>query len=284
MARAGLTFTSGAAFGAWMEDEYLSALTIADLAPEPSAATPDVVRFTWWHDAPGTRTPFRLVARGVRRWALEGARDGQEITVLPFDAGAPGVELAMEVPGRLVLACDALTITRGRSVKKALPRRPFTDYAHFSVAGAASVDAGVLCAALSDEPSATLGGAGDLAMGPHTLRVDGRTIANVFCNPAPRWLSIARADATDAEWHRCQALLPGTSAGPRSRRRGSSSAPQPSGSPSSSRPGRANFRPCSGARRWSWRAPRATAEKPRRWPDPGVRRAVRRRGHDERAR
>ncbi|MFN7135643.1 MAG: hypothetical protein ACK4N5_26460, partial [Myxococcales bacterium] len=173
-------FEDTASVLAWMEDEYLSALTIADLAPVPVAegGAPDAVTFTWWLDAPGARTPYRVEASGVREWRLLGELGRGEIFMPPPEPGLSPIVLVMEVPGRLTLACTRLRIEKGREVKKPHTARPFTDYAYYTLDGAGRPTPALLARALSDAPAAALRRSGSavvaLTMGPHTLELDGR--------------------------------------------------------------------------------------------------------------
>lgn len=198
---------------AWMEREYLSELTLGDLEPSPGPRPPQSIRFTWWLHAGGARTPYRLEARGVDRWSLEGELDEQAISIAPLSGGTTPIALEMVAGGRLTLACRTLRVARGRPVREARAARPFTDYAYFTLDGVGEPSPGALARGLSDAPGVTLRARGEpvtgaLVEGGMDVALGSRVVAAVFF--ARRrdggWLSIARKDASDDEWHRCQAL------------------------------------------------------------------------------
>jgi hypothetical protein len=203
-----LDLSSAAELAAWMEREYLSEITLDELEPSPGTAT-DRVRFEWTLHAGGPRTPYRIEARGVTRWSIAGERDAHAIGILPPRTVNDAIELVMEVPGRLTLVCTGLTITRGRRRKNERAPRPFTDYAYFTAIGLGALDAEPLRRALSDEITAELASIDALRTGgPLALRIGTRVICTLHWAPTREhgWLSVARRDASDAEWHRCQAL------------------------------------------------------------------------------
>jgi hypothetical protein len=216
-------FTSTRDLVAFMEDEYLSEITLDDLAPLPSDGTPEEVRFTWWlHGVgDGKRVPYRVRARGVTTFRLDGTRDGRAISVLPPDE-APGVHVVMEVPGRLELACAAVEIARGRA-EGAPVRRAFTDYAYFTARGERRVSIADVLEALGVPPGARVSFAGAALsdeqrcalvdaprLGPMEILVSGAPSLSVFWTLAPGAtgfsLSVSRGAASGEAWRRAQHL------------------------------------------------------------------------------
>lgn len=205
---------------AWMENEYLSELTLEGLDPAPAeGVTPPAVRFSWALHGTGAGrvVPYAVVAEGVRAWMLDGPRDDAAISVTANEG--PGVRLVFGVPGTLTLECDRLTVTRGRTRKKPPPPRPHTDYAYFVVTSERAATVGDVLAALGApegvevvsplpvDPDARI-----VPRGPGTfeLREGGRAWIKVYnmtaANVAGFSLSVSRAGATDAEWRRAQDL------------------------------------------------------------------------------
>lgn len=207
-----LAFTDLATLITWMDDDGLTQVHLADVAPRPGPRLPRVVRFTWWQHDPGARRPYRVTARGVTAWSLDGELGDGELSIAPpTGAERAPIELVMHAPGRLVLACASLQVRRGRPVPVVAPARPATAYAYLTLDGVGVPTAAALVRALTDAPTATLGGAAPTAAplpsGRHALQHGDRVLARVVyvAARADGWLSIARADATDDEWRRCQA-------------------------------------------------------------------------------
>lgn len=211
-----VVLTSTESLIAFAEREYLSALTLHAAKPKPAAAgktgrPPRTVQFTWRLDTPGAVVPYKVVAEGVRRWSLDGAHDDGELSWTADPAADAPIAIVMEVPGQLRLACERMTITRGRPTRKKQAVRPLSAYTYVTVDGVGTPSLDVLTRALSDEPDVALftGAApatDPLASGAHILRRESREVARVFFSAARAggWLSIGRGDgATDDEWRRC---------------------------------------------------------------------------------
>lgn len=209
---------------AWLEAEAMNEVTLEDVEPSLSAesrgAPPTSVRFTWVLHGTGVgrEVPYEVVAEGVQAFALEGDRDEHAISIVAGEM--PGVHLVFEVPGRLTLRCQRLSITRRRARKKAVPERRHTDYAYFVVAGLRGISVADVIDALDAPPGA------ELVLQPPSVvptdsirprspavvevRVDGRSwvkVYNMNARGEPGYsLSVSRQAATDDEWRRAQDL------------------------------------------------------------------------------
>jgi hypothetical protein len=213
------TFSSTRDLVTWMQEEYLSEIALDDMDPMPAhdeEQPPADVCFTWWLRGGGRRVPYRVTARGVRRWFLDGELGDGAVSIPPPNDPAPGVHLVMEVlPGRLLLECASVVVARGRA-ERTIERRPFVDYAYFTVSGAGDLTAAELLEYLGAPPGAKVvaGGSGTLStlptQGSMDIEVGGVTWVRVFRAARPGepgyWMSVSRVSASDADWHRAQAL------------------------------------------------------------------------------
>lgn len=129
------TFCTTRALIAWMQDEYLSELTLEALKITPPKGPPQQVEFVWrLHGLGNGQTqPYRVVATGVRRFEQVGSIGAGEVSFADVDLDAARVVIAMAAPCRIALTCDQVVVSRGRKTKKIKQNRPYTDYAYFSI-------------------------------------------------------------------------------------------------------------------------------------------------------
>jgi hypothetical protein len=218
-ARGRWSFSSTRELVAWMQDEYLSEIVLEILSPRPTSGECQPlseVSFTWWLHGGGRRVPYRVVARDVRVWSFEGQLGDGAISIPPPEDDASSMRLVMEVPpGRLVLECESVAITRGRA-ERTLQKRPFIDYTYFSVSGADDLSPVQLLEVLGAPSGARVvtGGSAELltlpAVGRVEVQVDHVDWVVVFRavhrGEPGYWMSVSRASASDDDWHRAQAL------------------------------------------------------------------------------
>lgn len=190
----------------WLEDEYLSEVTIGDIDPTPLAKGAKTVRFTWWLHGTGgpSRVPYHVVARDVSRWTLDGELGTDAIEFEP--AKGAGIRIAMNVPGRLVLHCRQLVVERGAAKKrKPTTKKPLSDYSYFHVEGTGAPTPAAIAKALGAPDGARLEGKGDYRQ----VLVGNAAWAEIYGYPAQKgkyhW-NVVRKGATDEEWHRALEL------------------------------------------------------------------------------
>ena len=111
-----MRFTDQDSFVAWCFDEPHAGIHLLSMNPKPGAEVPDRVTLEWGvrapdDDGPGERFfAWRLTCEGTRVFRLDGAWSPAVPGELrPHDASAP-LFLRMDVPGDLVVECNAVTV------------------------------------------------------------------------------------------------------------------------------------------------------------------------------
>lgn len=208
-----------------MHDEYLSEITLDALSPSPApmktGAVPREVRFTWSLHGTGNGdvVPYVVHAKGVRAWHIDG-KNGTQAIGMSDGPSKKGVHFFMETPARIELACDSVDVVRG-NVKKGRRAHPFTDYDHFHAEAERRISVAQLLDALGPPEGATLDATPSLP--PRDALIGSRKILDLLTisvrgapwitvqnfnhdRPSAFEMRIARAGATDDEWHRAQEM------------------------------------------------------------------------------